>query len=404
MPDQTIDPKAQDLYSKGRRALKNRSAADLNKALEYFQSALEKDPDFALAYSGLADAYTLLYIYHLLPFDESHERAKTAAQKALALDDSLAEVHTSIGHVSKVFDDDLTKAEEEYRRAISIDPDYATAHHWYSALLNGRGQFEEALKEVQSALRTDPESTVLHTGAAFLKAKLGHWNEAAATFEKAIDIDSQNETIRINYSLLLVQIGQKEKSLEQIEKALQIAPNSSFVKGVYGSILYYARQYDRAINVLKKALEETTSPNHMGRLILGQCYLQKGLYEQALEELQEAQKPSDSYTADTDLSVVAASLRGIILAKMDKAGEAGEILADLMPSGDEKASEPCWLGLLCIALSKPDQGFQFFEQAHETGDMWLRYIKVQPLFDDIRSDSRYHALLEKMNLDDESSA
>lgn len=400
MLDQITNPKAQDLYSKGCQALKNRTGADLNKALEYFQLALENDPDFALAYSGLADAYTLLYIYHLLPLDESHEKAKAAAQKALELDDSLAEVHTSIGHVSKVFDGDLTKAEEEYQRAISIDPDCATAHHWYSALLNSRGQFEGALKEVQCALRIDPESTVLHTGAAFLKAKLGHWDEAAATFEEAIRIDPQNEMIRINYSLLLVQMGEKEKSLEQIEKALQIAPGSSFVKGVYGSILYYTRQYDRAISVLKETLGETMLPSNMGRLILGQCYLQKGMYKQALDEFQKVEKPSDSYTADTDLSVVTASLRGITFAKMAKAETASEILADLTPSCDENASEPCWLGLLCIALSKQDQGFQFLEQAHEKGDMWLRYIKVQPLFDDIRSDVRYKALLEKMNLED----
>lgn len=403
MPDQVINSQAQDFYSKGRQALKNRSAADLNKALGYFQTALETDPDFALAYSGLADAYTLLYIYHLLPLEESLEKAKSAVQKALKLDDSLAAVHTSVGHVSKVFDGDLTKAEQAYQRAISIDPDYATAHHWYSALLNSKGQFNEALKEVQQALRTDPESTVLHTGAAFLKAKLGYWDEAAAAFEKAIGIDPQNEIIRINYSLLLVQMGQKEKSLDQIEKALQIAPSSSFVRGVYGSVLYYTRQYDQAIDVLKEALIETTTPSPMGRLILGQCYLQNGNYQQALDEFQRSQGASDIYTAETDLSVVATSLRGITFARMGETEKARKILSHMMPSGDEKVPEPCWLGLLCIALGQQDQGFQFFEQALESGDMWLRYIKVQPLFDDIRSEVMYKALLDKMNLENEPS-
>jgi tetratricopeptide (TPR) repeat protein len=403
MPNQIINPQAQDFYSKGRQKLKNRSETDLNKALEYFQSALETDPDFALAYSGLADTYTLMYIYHLLPLEESLEKAKSAVQQALKLDDSLAEVQTSVGHISKVFDGDLGKAEQAYQRAISIDPDYATAHHWYSALLNSKGQFNEALKEVQQALRTDPKSSVLHTGAAFLKAKLGHWDEAVIAFEKAISIDPQNEMIRINYALLLTQMGQKEKSMDQIEKALQIAPSSSFAKGVYGSVLYYSREYDRAVDILKQALGESTPSSPMGRLILGQCYLQKEMYQQALDEFQKAQGSSDTYTAETDLSIVATSLRGITFARMGETEKAKKILSDLMPSGDEKAPEPCWLGLLCTAFSQQDQGFQFFEQALESGDMWMRYIKVQPLFDDIRSEVMYEALLKKMNLENEPS-
>jgi serine/threonine-protein kinase len=116
MSDDIINTQAQDLYSKGRQALKHRSEAGLHKALECFQSALEISPDFALAYSGLADAYTLLYIYHLLPREESLGKAKAAAQRALTLDDSLAEVYTTLGHVSKVFDGDLNKAEQAYHR------------------------------------------------------------------------------------------------------------------------------------------------------------------------------------------------------------------------------------------------------------------------------------------------
>ncbi|MBN1947546.1 MAG: tetratricopeptide repeat protein [Bradymonadales bacterium] len=401
MPDQIANSQAGYFYSKGRRALRNRSEADLNRALEHFQSALESDPDFALAYSGLADTYTLMYIYHLLPLEESLEKAKTAVQQAWKLDDSLAEVHTSVGHIRKVFDGDLSEAEKAYRRAISIDPDYATAHHWYSALLSSRGQFDEALKEVQQALRTDPESTALQTGAAFLQAKLGHWDEAVSAFEKAISIDPQNEMIRINYALLLTQMGQKEKSMDQAEKALLIAPRSSFVKGVYGSVLYYSREYNRAVDILTQALGETTTSNPMGRLILGQCYLQRGMYQQALDEFRKTPGSSGTYTAETDLAVVATSLRGITFARMGETEQARKVLSDLMPSSDEKAPEPFWLGLLCVALGQQDQGFQLLEQALESGDMWLRYAKVHPLFDDVRSAGLYRALLERMGLEKE---
>ena len=273
MPNRTINPQAQDFYTKGRQALRNRSKSDLNKALECFQAALASDPNFALAYSGLADAYTPLYIYHLLPLDQSLEKARAAARRAMEIDGSLAEVHTSVGHVSKVFDGDLDRAEKAYRRAITID-------------------------------------------------------------------------------------------------------------------------------VLEEALAQTRTASPMGRLILGQCYLQKGLYQEALDEFQKAQVPSDAYTGETDLSVVAMSLVGITFARMGEKDKAGKILADLVPSADEEVCEPCWLGLLCIALDKQDQGFQFLEQALESGDMWLRYILVQPLFDDIRAEVGYKALLEKMNLED----
>ncbi len=387
-----------DLYLKGRKAWKKRTEEGLNRSLEYFGQAIKEDPGFALGYSGLADAYTLLHVYHILPFEESYEKAKGAAEKALELDDSLAEPHTSMGQVYKVFEGDTGKAEKEYKLAISLDTDYATAHHWYSALLTSMGRPKEALKEEQYSLKLDPVSTVLLTGAAFLNARLGRWEEAANGFQEAINLDPENEMIRMNYSLLLIQMGEKERSLEQIEKAMEIAPTSLFTKGVFGSILYYTRQYDRAIETMKQALEEASTPSSMGRIILGQCYLQKEMYDQAMDQFQKAQEPTGSYTADTDLSHVAAILQGITYARLGQKDKAAEILADFVLSGEDYASEPCWLGFLCLALSKREHGFRLLEVACESGDMWLRYIKVQPLFDRIRSDPKYVALLERINL------
>jgi tetratricopeptide (TPR) repeat protein len=404
MSKQAVNPEAKDYYSRGRQALRSRSEEALSRARSCFQSALDVDPGFAPAYSGLADAYTLLYIYHMLPRDEGFPKAKAAAEKAMQLDDSLAEVHATLGHISKVFDGDLEKAEQEYMRAISIDPEYATAHHWYSALLNARGHFESALREVEQALCSDPESTTLRSGAGLLRAKLGHWDKAVASFDKAVGIDPKSEMIRLNYALVLAQMGRNEQGLHQVEKALELAPGSSFVKGVYGSLLYYDRQYDRAIAVLAQAIGQTVKPSPMGRLILGQCYLEKGLYRDALEQFCEAEEPSDTYTPGTDLSVVAASLRGIALARMGELDKARKILNDLASQGDERAAEPCWFGLLCIALGDRDRGFQSLEQAAGSGDMWLRYIRVQPLFDGIRSEPEYKALVERMNLGDVQSA
>lgn len=390
--------KPYDLYLKGRKTWKKRTEEGLKRSLEYFGRAIKEDPGFALGYSGLADAYTLLHVYHILPFEESYEKAKGAAEKALELDDSLAEAHASMGQVHKVFEGDTGKAEKEYKRAISLDPGYVTAHHWYSAILTSMGRPKDALEVVQDALKMDPGSTVLLTGEALLNAKLGRWVEAANGFQEAVKLDPENEMIRMNYSLLLIQMGEKERSLEQIEKAMKIAPTSLFTKGVFGTILYYTRQYDRAIETMKQALEEARTPSSMGRIILGQCYLQKEMYDEAMNEFQKAQEPSGSYTADTNLSHVAAILQGIIYARLGQKDKATEIMDEFVLSAEDYTSEPCWLGLLCLALSRRERGFRLLEIACESGDMWLRYIKVQPLFDRIRSDPRYVALLERMNL------
>lgn len=390
---------AYNLYLKGRFFWSKRTADGLQKSLEYFQKAVELDPDYALAYSGIADSYSLLHVYHVAGFEECQKKAKEAALKALELDSSLAEAHTSLGYVKNLFDGDTQGAEIEFMHAIALNPNYATAHHWYSALLTRMGKLDLALEEVQHALKLDPLSTVLHTGQGFLSARLGDWDGSVTAFRQAIEIDPANEMIRINFALLLIQNGEGEESLSEIRQALELAPESPFVNGVYGRVLYYTCQYSRAIEQMKKAFQMTSGPGGMGHIILGKAYLQNKMYQEALTEFSEAEKPSASYTADTDLSRVATTLRGIALAEMGETNKANKILMELTSPSEKSQSEPCWLGLLYFITGDKDRGLKLMDEAYEEGDMWVRYIKVDPLFDVMRGEPGFTALLGKMGLE-----
>jgi serine/threonine-protein kinase len=163
----TTDPRAYELYLKGRFQWNKRDAQGLYKAIEYFNQAIEIDPQYALAYAGLADCYNLLDIWAGLPTNETFPRAKAAAQKALSIDDELAEAHTSLAYAIHTYEWDWPVAEREYKRAIELNPNYATAHQWYAEFLTANGRFDEAANEGKKALELDPMSPIINAVVAW---------------------------------------------------------------------------------------------------------------------------------------------------------------------------------------------------------------------------------------------
>ncbi|HEX7831048.1 MAG TPA: protein kinase, partial [Thermoanaerobaculia bacterium] len=163
----TTDPRAYELYLKGRFQWNKRDAAGLYKAIEYFNQAIEIDPQYALAYAGLADCYNLLDIWAGLPTGETFPRAKQAAQKALSIDDELAEAHTSLAYAIHTYEWDWPAAEREYKRAIALNPNYATARQWYAEFLTANGRFDEADAQGKKALELDPMSPIINAVVAF---------------------------------------------------------------------------------------------------------------------------------------------------------------------------------------------------------------------------------------------
>ncbi len=152
---------AYDLYLKGQYFWNKRTPRDLRQAIEYFQQAIDKDPNYARAYAGLADSYALIGGYAGVPQTEFVAKARAAALRALELDESLPEAHTALALIVQNYDWDLPTAEKEYRRAIELNPNYATAHHWYAEHLTWRGRFDEALRESERARQLDPLSLII---------------------------------------------------------------------------------------------------------------------------------------------------------------------------------------------------------------------------------------------------
>ena len=156
---------AYQFYLKGRYFWNQRSGAGIRNAIDQFQQAIDRDPNYALAFTGLADCYALQETYGGVPSSETVPKARAAAERALQLDDSLAEAHTSLGSVYASLWQ-WSKSEDEYKRAISLNPNYPTAHHWYSLLLRGEGRLDEALAQIKQAQQLDPLSPILELATA----------------------------------------------------------------------------------------------------------------------------------------------------------------------------------------------------------------------------------------------
>jgi serine/threonine-protein kinase len=185
----TANSEAYQLYLKGRFYWNKRTPADIQKAVPFFQQAIDKDPNYALAYSGLADAYTLIPVYTRVQAREFMPKAKEAALKALTLDDKLAEAHASLGQVSDYYDYDFVTAEKEYRRAIELNPNYATAHQWLAEHLSALKRNEEALVEIRRALDLDPLSVIMNRIYGDILVDGRRYDEAIAQYQKTLDLD-----------------------------------------------------------------------------------------------------------------------------------------------------------------------------------------------------------------------
>jgi TolB-like protein/DNA-binding winged helix-turn-helix (wHTH) protein/Tfp pilus assembly protein PilF len=180
---------AYDLYLKGQYFLNRRTVEGFQRAIDYFQQATAKDPNYARAYAGLADCYALLGGYSLAPQTELMPKARAAALRAVEIDESLAEAHTALALVVQNYDWDWQKAGKEYRRAIELNPNYATAHHWYAEHLALQGRFGEALKESERARQLDPLSLIIATDKGTILYFSRQYDQAIEQFRAVLEMD-----------------------------------------------------------------------------------------------------------------------------------------------------------------------------------------------------------------------
>ena len=219
----TENPEAHELYLKGRYFWNRRTAENLQKAADYFQQAIDKDPNYVLAYAGLADCHVLLPAYPGLgntPRDEL-PKALAAARKAVELDDTLAEAHTSLAR-ALASDLQLAAATSEFKRAIELNPNYATAHQWFGECLQSQGKLEEGLAELKRAQELDPLSLVISSLYGFAFDTVGKSNEAIAQLRKTIEIDPDYSNAHGLLGVVLEHNGRLKDAIAEYEKNISV--------------------------------------------------------------------------------------------------------------------------------------------------------------------------------------
>jgi TolB-like protein/DNA-binding winged helix-turn-helix (wHTH) protein/Tfp pilus assembly protein PilF len=221
----SVDAEAYEAYLKGRYFWNRRTPEGLKKAEEYFKQAIAKDPTYAQAYSGLADSYALMgdWEYGLLPPSEAFPRAKEAATKAFALDNSLGEAHTSLAFVLDLYDWDWDAAERQYRLALDFTPSYATAHQWYAWHLIVLGRNEEAIAEMSRAASLDPLSLIIGADMADIYLIAHRYDDSIRQSRAALELDPRFAVAHYQLGQALVQLGQYDQAIAELRSAIDLS-------------------------------------------------------------------------------------------------------------------------------------------------------------------------------------
>jgi TolB-like protein/Tfp pilus assembly protein PilF len=215
----TADPEAYQAYLKGRFYWNKRTPEGFEKAIEYFNQAIVHDPAYALAYAGLADTYILQALYGQQPPREAYAKARAAALQALQSDPDLPEARTSLAYVYRNSDGDLVRSSAEFRKALAVNPNYATAHHWYSLCLADMGQIAPAIAEIEHAAELDPLSPVIYADYAGILNDAGRTDEALVQIRKALEIDPELPFAHHIYAEIHLRRGDAAKAIDEASKA-----------------------------------------------------------------------------------------------------------------------------------------------------------------------------------------
>jgi TolB-like protein/DNA-binding winged helix-turn-helix (wHTH) protein len=214
----TENAEAYKLYLHGRFYTSKRTVKDLQKSIEYFNQAVAVDPNYALAFAGIADSYYLLHYYSGSPAREMMPKAKDAALKALLLDNDLAEAHTALGMILNSSDYDLAGTERELKRAIELNPNYATAHQYYAELLTQLGKHEESIVEIRRALEIDPLSLIINRIYGNILSNARRYDEAIVQIKKTMELDANFASAHYSLSNIYWLTGNHSESVEEFAK------------------------------------------------------------------------------------------------------------------------------------------------------------------------------------------
>ncbi|HYE65924.1 MAG TPA: protein kinase, partial [Pyrinomonadaceae bacterium] len=269
----TENPKAYQSYLKGRYYWNTYTEDGLAKAILYFMEAIEEDPNYAQAYTGVADYYNWLGVWGVLPPKESFAAAKSAATKALEIDETLAEAHTSLAFALWAYDWDWISAEREFKRAIELNHSYATAHHWYSFLVGAMGRHADAITEIEYAQKLDPLSPIIGATAAFTFYNARQYDRSIEESEEALKIDPSYFVTHQGFAWAYVQKEMYEEAIAAARKAVALSERNPLALWALGYALAAGGRRDEARDIVNElqvmAQKRYVSPYYMAVIYAG---------------------------------------------------------------------------------------------------------------------------------------
>ena len=308
----TESNEAYQLYLKGRFYWNKRNQEGLEKALQYFQQAIERDPNFALAYSGLADTYNLLGGPEAggdLPPNEVLPKAKAAALKALEIDDSLAEPHVSLAHTKYFYDRDWDGAEREFKRAIELNPNYSVAHHWYAIYLSVVGRISEAVAEINRAHELDPLSLSINAWMGRILALAGKHDQALEHLQKTLELDPNFVLVHLRFGFIYEEKGMYEEAISAFKQVLKLSGRRTLGIASLAHAYALAGKRDEAQKHLEELLQ-LSRQHYVSPSSIAMVYIALGDKDQAFAWLEKANDIRDLNVVRLKYDPRYASLRG----------------------------------------------------------------------------------------------
>ncbi|MET0754123.1 MAG: tetratricopeptide repeat protein [Pyrinomonadaceae bacterium] len=267
----TDNIEAYQAYLRGRYLWNKRSEEGLNKAIGYFEQAIALDPNYALAYSGVADSYLVLDFYGMsdLSCEETLRRAKQSVLKALELNDALAEAHTSLAFVHMSLEHDSQAADSEFRRAIALNPNYATAHHWYSDFLAMELRNEEAMREIKTAIALDPVSPIISTTMGERLYYSRHYDEAIVHLRRIVEMDENFFAAHFVLGMAYEQKGMYAEAIAEFQKVLSLTRNQSEYEAMLGHAFAVSGNKKEAEKILDELMKNGAYPHDVAIIYAG---------------------------------------------------------------------------------------------------------------------------------------
>ena len=305
----TEDFEAYKLYLRGRYAWNKRTTEGLRQSVRFFEQAIDRDPTFALAFAGLADAYVLLSEYNTAPPRESFPQAKAAAQKALAIDAGLAEAHTTLAYALANYDWNFAEAEREYLKAIELNPNYATAHQWYAEFLSAMRRFDEAKTEIRRAEELDPLSPIIQSIVGLIFYHSRDFDAAIAQYQKTINNYPGFPIVYAYLSLAYAQKGMFDEAFEAETKLLQaVGTDEKNVESLRR--IYRQNGWKVFLQTLLDMTNLEAQKHYVNSFSQAFLYMRMGEREQALQWLEKSFAERHRYVVYLNADPNADFLRG----------------------------------------------------------------------------------------------